>query len=829
MFIIDDFRFAAVSMKKDARLASIIVLVISLGLGITLFSFTIMSSLVNKDLPFYNPSSIVAINGGYNGGRVGFNTVDSRDFFELRQEVQSLENIGAYTFENLIVTYKDTTQLYRATYAEWNLFELTHIDALLGRVFRPEDNSRSAEKVAILSFESWKRDFGGREDILNTIIDISATPTRIIGVMPENYAMPNNTQIWIPLHEQWLQPTERASGWVVGGFGRLKDGYSLQDLNKELHQISARYQEMYPYTNGGHGLYYYATSFPASLWVSNDMKGLVYSVYIITLVIFLLACVNVSTLLLSRVNNRRKELAIRIALGAPAGRVASLIICESILLCTIGCALAVLIAGAGLEITENFLRSYLYNNAPPFWLDLTPGLETLIGLPLILCLTLCLVALLPIVKAVRSDCNSELRDGTRGAQGKKGGWIANLLVISQISLSVMALVLAVLMTISNYLNGQKDYGVDIDKTYTATIQLSEASYPDLESVVAYYDDFVRELSVHQNIESVAIVSRLPSDFPVDGSIRQAYEVEGVKYLRDEDRLEGVRVYAQPGSLSALGVKLLEGRFLDSRDDINGARSVVLTQTLADRLWPEGSALGKRMRLGRWSRMQWMTEEHTPWMTVVGVTKDVYNNDPYGLMSNDNGSAYIPLAQRTIWTSHVMEIAVRYRGDGKAAVEAIETVRRAIDKGVAIYNIKSFENRINKNGDMFEAIGDLFVLCGIISLFLAAVSIYGIIANAITQRTHEIGIRRALGATDSSITMFFLKRSLVNLYIALPIGLVLSIYVVQFLSAKINIHSDGIWIGFILVPLIIVTVSIVATLIPTRTAIKLKPSEALRHS
>ncbi len=824
-----DIQYTLRSLAKDKQFTALVVLVISIGLGLTIYAYTLIASMIKGDLPFHEGSAIVSINGAYNGGKAGLHSIDGRDFYEMRQEITTLlDDLGAYAFNDQIVTYGELTRMYRTTYTEWNMFRLTHTEPMLGRAFRPEDNHLASERIAILSYDVWQRDFGGRADIVDKTVEVSATPTRIVGVMPEGYAMPMNTQIWLPIHEQWLQPDARASGWAVGGYGRLKDGVSLSELNKQLLQISKRYQQLYPYTNGNHGLYYYATSFPESLWVSNDMKGLLDSLYVITAIIFLLACVNVATLLLSKINSKRREIAIRVALGAPRNKIASIVLMECLSLCLVGCAIGIILAIIGLGLTENFLRVYLYDNSPPFWLDLSINSDVLLGLPVVLTVTLLLISSMPIIRAVNSDSNAELRDGTRGAQGKRAGMLANLLVISQILLSIVALILAVLMSVSNHLNSQKDYGADIDNVVTATIQLPEAAYPDLESVARFYEQFTQMLNANPNIDSTAIVSRLPGDFPIDGSIRQAYEVEGVQYLKDDDRLEGVRVYSQPGSLPAMGVELLSGRFFDSRDSMDGARTVILTETLAKRLWPDESALGKRVRLGRWGRMEWMTEEHTPWMTVVGITRDVYNNDPYGLMNYDNGSAYIPLTQRTIWSSHIMEIAVRYQGDIRSAMTTIDNTRKSIDRGVAIYGVSSFERRINQNGNMYEAIGDLFLLCGIIALFLAIVGNYGVIANTIIQRTQEIGIRRAVGAGDGAILIFFLRKSLLNLYVAIPVGVVSAIYVVRFVTTRINIHADGIYFSFAIVPVIVCLVTLIATYAPTRKAIALHPSDALRH-
>ncbi|WDE09188.1 ABC transporter permease [Thalassomonas viridans] len=822
-----DLQYVTNSIFKRLQLSILIVLVMAAGLAFSIYTYTLVSSMLNINLSVANGDRIVSINGAVDAGQQGLYTVDARDFYELRQELQGIEDIGAYALAEQIVSYKTLTLKYRAAYTEWNMFSVTKTEPVLGRGFVPEDNLDGAERIAILSYEIWQRDFAGSNDVLDTKIEVAGAPTRIVGVMPAGYAMPQNTQIWLPLREPWLKPTQRRSGRQVGGFVLLKENVSVDEINKELSLISARYRQLYPKTND-EGLYYYVTSFPKSLWVQNERKGLLNSLYLVTLLVFLLCCINVINLLLSKMNERRKEFAVRLALGSPIYRLGALILLESLILTAIGCGIGVVFALFGLEVTENFLKAYLYNNAPPFWLDLTMAGENLLVILALMFTTAIAISLIPILKAADGKFIDELRDGTRGAQGQKGGLVANILVISQIVLSVLVLICALILISSNYLNAQRDYGVNTEKTLTATVQLPR-SYDNLTKVSQYYENFAKEVIAAPNIEGVVVGSRLPGDFPWDGSYDQRFETEGKVYSNPQDRMQGVRAYILPGSLQTLEAKLLEGRFFDNRDAIDGERSVILTKSLANRLWPDESAIGKRVKLGSWSAMDWMTEEHMPWMTVVGVTGDIYNSNPFGFYNADRGTAYIPLTQRTIWSSRVMEIAVKYTGSLNEAMTVLDTIRERLDPSVGIYEIDTFEQRIYKNGVMHDAIGDLFLFCGFIALLLASVGIYGVIANMIIQRRHEIGVRRALGATDSIIIMFFLKKNMMNLLISLPLGIVGAVYLKQLIAKSISIHADAGVLGFILVPVIVFLVSVGATYIPTRKAVELLPSDALREN
>lgn len=823
-----DAKYVIHSIKKRMRLSLLIIFVMSIGLALSIYTFSILNSMVHADLPLQNGERIVSINGAANHGKAGLYSVDARDFYELRQEVQGLTDVGAYALTEQNVTFKETTQKYRAAFTEWNLFNLTATQPLFGRLFLPEDNSDGAERIMLLSYEVWQRDFAGDRSVLDTKLMVDGRPTRIVGVMPAGYAMPKDIQIWLPLREPWLKPVQRRSGLQVGGFGILKDNYTLAELNKELSAISAKYREMFPQTNA-QGLYYYATSFPNSLWVESEKEGLLISLQIINALILAICIINVSNLVLTRMNERTKEFSIRVALGSPFYRLAVLVILECFVLCAIACVIGILLAISALEFTEQFLINYMYNNAAPFWLDLRITAESYLYIPLILVATVLFVCLIPIVKAAKGNFIEDLKDGTRGAQGKKVGLVSAFLVCSQVILSVLVLISSLVMVASNYANSKVDYGVTTDKAVTATIQLPRAKYQSLPQMSQYYGNFVRTLEAAPNIRSVAVVSRLPSDFPLDGSFVQPYEVEGMVYTNPEDRLQAVRVYAQTGSLEAMGVPLLEGRYFTHADTPDSERVVIVTKTLAERLWPQQNAVGKRLRLGRWSAMNWMTEEHMPWMTVVAVAADVYNNDPFGFKTQDRGSAYIPIAQRTIWSSHTMQIAVYFDGETAAALKAIDETRKSLDPEVGIYDIQSFAERINKNGMMNDAVSKLFLVCGLLSLLLASISIFGVISNVILQKQHEIGVRRALGATDRNITVFFVKSSTINVLLSLPIGILCSVYFNQLIAQHISINNTSNFTVFISVPLVVLAVAIIAALIPTRRAIELSPSEALREN
>ncbi|WP_197489985.1 ABC transporter permease [Rheinheimera sp. SA_1] len=823
-----DIKYVIQSIKKRIRLSLLIIFVMSIGLALSIFTFSILNSMVHADLPLKNGERIVAINGAANHGKAGLYSVDARDFFELRQEVQTVTDTGAYALTEQNVTFREATQKYRAAFAEWNLFNLTATQPVLGRLFVPEDNSDGAERIMLLSYEVWQRDFDGDPSVLDTKLLVDGRQTRIVGVMPAGYAMPRDTQIWLPLRDAWLKPAQRRSGMQVGGYAMLKENHSLEDLNKELSLISARYREMFPQTNTA-GLYYYATSFPNSLWVETDKDGLLISLKIINVLIMALCIINVGNLVLTRMNERTKEFSIRVALGSPFYRLVILVILECFILCAIACLIGIALAIGALEFTEQFLLNYMYNNAAPFWLDLRISAESYFYIPLSLTVTVLLICVVPIIKAAKGNFIEDLKDGTRGAQGTKVAFISTLLVCSQVILSVLVLISSLVMVSSNYINSKVDYGVVTKNALTATIQLPRAKYQTLEEMSQYYGNFVRNLEAAANIRSVAAVSRLPSDYPLDGSFVQPYEIEGAVYANPEDRIQAVRVYAQTGSLEAMGVNLLEGRYFSQSDTPDSERVVIITKTLADRLWPNQNSVGKRLRLGRWSAMNWMTEEHMPWMTVVAVTEDVYNNNPFGFKTQDRGSAYIPLSQRTIWSSHTMQIAVYYDGAISPAMKVLDEVRKALDPQVGIYDIQSFDDRINKNGMMNDAVGKLFLACGLLSLLLASISIYGVISNVIQQKQHEIGVRRALGATDSNIIVFFVKTSTVNVLLSLPIGILCSVYFNQLIAKHISITNASNMLVFITVPLVVLVIAVIAALIPTRRAIELSPSEALREN
>jgi len=831
-----DIKYALRLLLKKPVFTATSVLIVAIGLGLTVYTYSLLNQLIFKPLTLNGDTHIIAIEGEYKESLGRRLPADPYHLNQISAESELLQGMSLYSTGIRTIGglgNKTSSRKLNASFSQWNLFEVAGVQPILGRGFKPRDSDIGAERVTVLGYEVWQNHFAGNMGIVGSSVQVSGVPTRIIGVMPEGFALPAVAQIWQPLSAEILKPTEPANRGHLLALARLKKGLSLEQFQREMRRILQRHYQTLPQnfawrasSPGG-----YITAFDFKL--TNDKVFHHYSVFVamltVVLLILLLTCINIGNLLLARVNERIKEVAIRIALGIPRKRLVLQMLWESIFICCLGGLVAFSLAGWGVNVSNSvFEQIFAMSGEKPFWWQLNLGRDAIIVLLLAIVFMILLTGLIPAWRALSGDLNGLLRDGTRGALGKKAGRANKALVVTEIALSCVVLVVATMLLSTSYSAQNADYGVDTQNRITATLRLPSGTYPWNAGAPEarkkrndYYYQLKDELEQLPNIHAVAYFSSLPgtgggnSHFEVQGKPAEVFNENPVWNFEIVDR----------DAWRAVGMKIIEGRSFDLRDlasdsrDLENTESpVIINVAMARDLFPNGDAIGQRVRSG--NDEGWQTE----WRNIIGIVSDtVHGSTMQATSAQHNGYG---LMDRRNWT---MNIIIHYSGLQSQAESSLLQVINKIDADVAAYHIQSYDNLIKQPMMLVNAVNTIFLWCGLVALFLAASGIYAVAANTITLRSQEIATRRALGARDKQIIKLFLKQACMQLLFGLALGISLSLWVVSQITKSMIIGGNSYLIGLAGIPIFIIVMVLIATYIPSSKITKKEPSEGLHQS
>jgi len=827
-----DIKYAARLLHKKPVFTALTVFIVAIGLGLTLYTYSLLSSLVFKPLLLNKEAAVISIEAQFDPNHLSRRGVDAFDFFTVRNEMDAIDEFGIYDEGTALIgkpQNNGVTRKYNSVDIEWNVFEFAGVKPIMGRGLQAEDHFDGAEPVIVLGYDVWQQYFLADKDIVDSTILVDAVATRVVGVMPEGFAFPMTAQTWLPIPQEFLTPTDRTRSWLFA-YARLKKDASFEVFSQELALLNKKVVKSLP-----DNMRWRLDDFEGYLRAVPHKKASItqfYSIFItmavVVFLILLLACINVGNLLLARVNERFKEVAISVALGVPRKRLILQMLLESIFICTVGGFLAILFAGWGLELSNTvFEQMFMVNQAKPFWWQVSLDSD---GIALLIVAVLAMIAItgfIPAWRALSGDFNAVLRDGTRGSQGKKAARASQILVISEILLSCVVLVIATILLSTSYSAGQADYGVDTDKRITATLELPAQDYPirrdtefelaDTLKRTAFYYDLKDSLMQMPNIEGVAFMSQLPGR----GEGSSYFEIEGrVAAVYNENPYSNNEI-ASREAWQPLGMTVIQGRDFNLNDISEEINTIIINESIAQDFFPDGDAVGQRVRRAFRNPD---ADREGGWQTIIGVVSDTYHGSAMRT-SSEQYSSYFMLDN--IGTTRI-NVAIHYNGSQALAEKSLQQAINQVNNNASAYNVQSYDDLISQPMILVSAISKVFLLCGVIAVFLAASGIYAVAANSISQRTQEIGVRRALGASDNKIMRLFMRKALWQLVIGLTIGITLSLWVVDQMTDSMVINQGSYLVGLIAIPLLIIIIVAVATYVPTRKVVLMEPSDALHH-
>ena len=803
MINVTDLLYALRLLRKSPWFTLLTVLVLAGGLAISIYTFAFLNAIIYRDLPLPESDSIVRINPGQNGLAV---PLDAYELAQLRTDVRSLSEIGAYRTSQALLGAQESSRSVMATRAEWNIFEFARTPPLVGRGFVRADNLDGAEPVAVIGYKVWQSHFSGDPNVVDEVVTINGLQTRIVGVMPQRFSFPLTTEVWLPLSTRDLDPPEY-SETSIDAYARLRPGVSVEAAEAELTGLLQRVQRQRPTTSENDIDVAVVTSFQEAQW--GPLGPRVFGVLnALALAILVLACVNVGNLLLARTNERIKEISVRVALGAPRLRLIVQMTLENVVICIMGGVLALWVAVRALEATNGFFAAMVdrLGASQPFWWVWGLDSSVAVAAVLFLLLTVFLVSVLPAYSVSAISPNSLLRDGTPGGGGRSSGRISRALVTLEVALISIAMLVGSAVSVFAYRAVNFDWGMDTADLFMMPVELPVDTYDTAEKQLAFHERYLKELRNEGRTEGAAILREL-GEAP--------YAVDDAEYYADEDYPRATQVVMSE-TPSPIGPTLIKGRRFDSRDTATALRTVIVSKYLADAHWPGESPLDKRIDVFGPTGTR---EERI----VVGVVSDVKYN-PLNSSDRSRAALYVPATQLILPQTRFV---IRYRGTDQQARDAMYRALGNVDADLPAGRVMRYDTALEEVTLFASTMTNMFIGCGAFAILLAMTGIYGLSSNAVVRRTHEIGLRRALGASNGNIIALFLAQGSRQLAVGVFASVFVSMVILYVISQFAPIGASLLTFICLSVLLLVSGIVLISIYVSARRAVLREPSVALR--
>lgn len=808
MVHLQDVRYALRLLARSPGFTLLTVLVLAGGLGLSTFTFSFLHTAMIRALPLSEGERIVRIDPVVQGRR---QATDAADVAALRASLRTVRELGGYTTREVVVGREVVAgregdrRVLDATVADPVLFTVARTPALFGRPLVAADAAHGAEPVIVLSYRTWEVAFGADPAILERPVAIDGVSTRVVGVMPAGFGFPVASEAWLPLPAEAMTAT--APGLhALRLVGRLAPGTTHARAAAEAtpvlqHAIAARDSSVRAGTVAAA-----VESFPAVQF--GEERALVFTVLnLLAALILLLALVNVTNLLLARADERLRETAVRLALGASTGRLVMQGMWESVLLCLAGGVLGTAGAAWGLAAITRWTRAHLEGNLA-FWWVWRMDHVTLLGAGAFVTVAIAVLGGAVALRATRIDVREVMQDGSARAGARRVGRLSRALVTLQVTTVTVLMFVGVLAGVMARRVVTLDAGFATARLLQGGVVPPPARYATDAERAAVFREVHARLAEHPAFDGVILRHTLAEQRTAAGRF-------ALRRAGPAGPAPGAHVVAALGDLGTIGVTVVEGRALEAGDDATRAPVALVSRALAARHWPGRSPVGEQLRLTGMG-------DAAPWVTIVGVASDIPYGDPLS-RERTADAIYLPLLQSGAGHTGVI---VRWRASEVAGRQALLQAFGAVDPLLMPDTLQPFDEVLRKMGLITTSVSRLFAACFAFALLLALAGTFGLMSRAVGLRTREIGVRRALGATDASVTRLLLRQGGgqlgVGALLAAPVMLATAMAFMHFFPVS------G-WIALaagVLVPAAIVALLLGATWVPTRGVLRVTPRDAL---
>jgi putative ABC transport system permease protein len=796
-----DMRYALRQLRKNPGFTVVAVLTLALGIGANTAIFSVIETVLLRPLPFGAPDRLVWLNGKFpQSDGAGVSPPDFRDY---RADNRTFERLAAMAYSPWPANLAgDKPEQVLTTIVSANFFETFGIRPLLGRDFLPSDEQVNLPQVAILGYGLWKRSFGGDRDIVGRNVRIDGQSLTVAGVLPSDLPLISEAQMWLPT--PMLNPGMNIRlGHSLKAFGRLKPETTLNQSQADLDAIALRLANEYPQTNQGWSL----RQRPLKEVLIGPVRPALSLMWSAVGILLLIACANVANLLLARSLSRQKEFALRTALGASRGRMIRQALTESVMLSLAGGALGVVAAAWGVHAVHALgslnVPRLVESQINPAVLAFTVGISIMTGIAF---------GLFPALQISGRQFTQGLKESGRTSSPRAHKRLSNALVVGEIAMSLTLLVGAGLLLRSFWRLIHVNPGFQTEHVITARLSLNQpayGAYGDPTQRARFWQQLEEKIESLPGVEAVGATSELPltgehSDNP--------FHIPGRSYGPSEfDDAEFRQVTS--GYLSSMHIPLFAGRGFDVHDNADSEGVILVNQAFAKRFFNEENVLGKRLQL---------MGDPKATREIVGIVGNVNHS---ALSDPQQPEMFVPYAQ---FSPPTMDIVVRAAADPANLAAALQARVSSIDKDETLSAVRSMDDVLEASVSQPRFSSQLIAIFAAVALLLAAVGLYGLMAYSVTQRTNEIGIRMALGASRRNIMKLVLRQGSLLALGGIGLGLIASLLVTRVLSSLLFEVSPRDPDTFFAVGLVLAGVALVASYVPARRATTVDPMVALRY-
>jgi putative ABC transport system permease protein len=773
---------------------------LALGIGANTAIFSAVEAVLLRPLPYAEPDRLVMV--WEDASYIGFalNTPAPANYMDWKSQNTVFTDMAARRASSMSLTGDGAPEQLYGQRVTPNFFDVLGVQPAIGRAFTAEED-KAKEQVVLLSYNLWQRRYGGDKSILHRGILLNGVKTKVLGVMPKGFFFrEKNVDYWTPLSftpEQWAQRGNRFLNVVA----RMKSGVKREQAQKEMDVIASRLQKQFPESNAKVG----AVVVPMQEDYAGDTKNGLLVLQVASVFVLLIACSNLANLLLARSTGRRREFAVRIALGASRGQIAGQLLTESLLLSITGGALGLAIGQACWGLFGRLVPAQV--GEASFRIDgqvllFTAAISIAAGI---------LFGFAPALRATDISLQDALKEGARTGESRGGLRLRDGLVVGQFALAFALLVCAGLMIQTIWNLRKQDLGFRADHLLTMAVPLPDTKYDTKEKLRNFFSNVVGGVRALPGVKGAGFVSDAP--FTASGDT-YGYIVEGEPPLLPGNVNDALYREVTPGYLETVGATLREGRLLGKGDREGGLPVVVINEFFAKRHWPGQSAIGKRIRFD---------DKDEPWRVVAGVVQDIRER---GLLLDMKPAMYVPVGQ--VKPDSYSCLVVRTTVEPANAMKAVERAVWAVDAQQPVTQIRTMDELMETDvADRTRPMILLGVFAGL-ALVLACIGVYGVLAYAVAQRTREIGVRMALGAKPLDVTRMILERGIKLSAAGLLAGGALAAALAALLRTLlygVTLGAPGIYAG---TAAALVLVAVLACVIPAQRAARVDPAVALRN-
>ena len=800
-----EIRHSIRGIVKRPALAGILILTLALGLGANAAIFALIDALVLRPFTMPDVDRIVMVTHTRDEEQYKQETISPADFIDFKKQTDVFERFGAYEWWDANIVGRDEPEAVSGFRVSADFFPALGVQPALGRNFLPEEETQGRHLRVILGHGLWQRRFAGDSSIVGSSVQIEGAQYEVVGIAPPAFNFPNGAEIWGVLSFDAETAAVRRSRYLTG-IARLAPGRSLDDATAQIAVISQRLEDQYPDTNRG----FHAKVYTLAQGMLDIGLGPILSLWQASAVfVLLIACANVANLLLARGAERQREMAVRLAMGASSARVVRELLLESVLIALASVPAALAVAWVGLRLLRDAMPAKIQRFVAG-WQNIDVDSRLFLFTAGLAIATAIVFGLVPAIQATRSRLAESLKDGGRSATSGAGRLrLRRGLVIAELALALPLLVACGLSAISvhRFLNGPQ--GFNPDGLLTLQLSLAESKYPDNDTRRQFVERAVQQLEALPGAKSVTAINIMPA---IGGNAGRYVEVEGKPNPDPANPPTVDYRSAIPSVFATMEIPILRGRGFTDADREGNQLVAIVTDSLARQYWPNEDPLGRRLRLG---------SSEGPWLTVVGVSGDVIHN---WFNRRHYPTVYRPLAQAP---PARFALLIRTTGHPQAMTADVRKAMRAVDPVQPIYELITMREMLMDRTLGLRYVAAIMVVFGGIALLLAVIGVYGVMAFMITQRTHEIGVRMALGATRRDVLRLTVGHAGRLTVIGAGLGVLLSMALSRLIEAGLLgvIASDvRVVAGFAAV---LFAAALAAGYIPARRAATINPMVALR--